>query len=243
MQRPIPTLIPKPAAALLGLALSLFALSLAVPTAASPEGQIVIRGAASGSHLRLTVKRDRIFVDGRMARHRPVGCHFTNGRNGAVCPLDGVGGIEIAMGPQGDMVEILDRLPIPLTARLGGGSDKMIANGEPDTCYPEGSRRNRCVGGPGRDICFTGQRNSDCVGGAGRDYCRHGRGSDGCWGGRGDDVCVMGPGHDGCHGGPGNDRLYGGSASDQLYGGPGRDFCDGGRGWGKSHGCETGPRR
>jgi hypothetical protein len=243
MQRPIPTLIPRPAAALLALALSLFALSLAVPTAASPEGQIVIRGAASGSHLRLTVKRDRIFVDGYMAAHRPVGCHFTNGRNGAVCPLDGVGGIEIAMGPQGDMVEILDRLPIPLTARLGGGSDKMIANGEPDTCYPEGSRRNRCVGGPGRDICFTGQRNSDCVGGAGRDYCRHGRGSDGCWGGRGDDICVMGPGHDGCHGGPGNDRLYGGSSSDQLYGGPGRDFCDGGRGWGKSHHCETGPRR
>lgn len=238
-----PPPISRSAAALLALALSLFALSLAVPTAAIPEGQIVIRGAASGSHLRLTVKRDRIFVDGRMARHRPVGCHFTNHHHAAVCPLNGVGAIEIAMGPEGDMVEILDRLPIPLTARLGGGSDKMIANGEPDTCYPEGARRNRCVGGPGRDICFTGQRNSDCVGGSGADYCHHGDGSDGCWGGRGDDICVMGPGHDGCHGGPGDDRLYGGRASDQLYGGPGRDFCDGGRGRGKSHGCETGPRR
>jgi Ca2+-binding RTX toxin-like protein len=238
-----PPPISRSAAALLALALSLFALSLAVPTAAIPEGQIVIRGAASGSHLRLTVKRDRIFVDGRMARHRPVGCRFTNHHHAAVCPLNGVGAIEIAMGPQGDMVEILDRLPIPLTARLGGGSDKMIANGEPDTCYPEGARRNRCVGGPGRDICFTGQRNSDCVGGSGADYCHHGDGSDGCWGGRGDDVCVMGPGHDGCHGGPGDDRLYGGPASDQLYGGPGRDFCDGGPGRGKSHGCETGPRR
>lgn len=228
---------------MLALAASLLALSLAAPTAATPEGQIVIRGAASGSHLRLTVERDRIVVDGRMARHRPVGCHFTIGRHGAVCPLDGVGAIEIAMGPEGDMVEVLDRLPIPLTARLGGGSDKMVANGEPDTCYPEGSRRNRCVGGPGSDVCFTGQRNSDCVGGGGRDYCHHGRGSDGCWGGRGDDVCVMGAGHDGCHGGPGDDRIYGGPASDQLYGGPGRDFCDGGRGRGKSHHCETGPRR
>lgn len=242
MQNPIPSQIPRPAAALLTLALSLFALSLAVPTAAIPEGQIVIRGTASGSHLRLSVKGDRIFVDGHMARHRPVGCHFTNGRHGAVCPLDEVGAIEIAMGPEGDMVEILDRLPIPVTARLGGGSDKMIANGEPDTCYPEGARRNRCVGGPGRDICFTGQRNSDCVGGGGPDYCHHGSGSDGCWGGRGDDVCVMGGGHDGCHGGAGDDRLYGGPASDQLYGGPGRDFCDGGRGRGKSHECETGPR-
>ncbi len=243
MQRPIPSQISRPAAAALALAVTILALALAVPTEATPEGRIVIRGAASGSHLRLTVKRDRIFVDGRMARHRPVGCHFTIGRHGAVCPLDGVGAIEIAMGPEGDMVEVLDRLPIPLTARLGGGSDKMIANGEPDTCYPEGARRNRCVGGPGSDICFTGQRNSDCVGGSGRDYCHHGRGSDGCWGGRGDDICVMGGGHDGCHGGAGDDRLYGGSWSDQLYGGPGRDFCDGGRGPGKSHHCEAGPRR
>lgn len=237
-----PTPISRSAAALLALALSLLALSLVAPTAAIPEGQIVIRGAASGSHLRLTVEQDRVVVDGRMAP-QPVGCHFTIGRHGAVCPLDGVGAIEIAMGPEGDMVEVLDRLPVPLTARLGGGSDKMIANGEPDTCYPEGARRNRCVGGPGRDICFTGQRNSDCVGGGGRDYCHHGGGSDGCWGGRGDDICVMGPGHDGCHGGPGDDSLYGGPASDQLYGGPGRDFCDGGPGRGKSHGCETGPRR
>lgn len=242
MRKPIPSQIPGRAAALLALALSLFALTLAVPTAAIPEGQIVIRGAESGSHLRLTVKDERILVDGRMARH-PVGCHFTSSRHRAVCPLGGIGAIEIAMGPEGDMVEVLNRLPIPLTARLGGGSDKMIANGEPDTCYPEGAMRNRCVGGPGRDICFTGQRNSDCVGGGGADYCHHGRGSDGCWGGRGDDVCVMGGGHDGCHGGPGDDRLYGGPSSDQLYGGPGRDFCDGGPGRGKSHECETGPRR
>jgi hypothetical protein len=241
--RPNSTRISKPAAALLALAISLVALSIAIPTEASTDGRIVIRGATSGSHLQLTVKRDRVFVDGRMAAHRPAGCHFTHHHIRAVCPLSDVGGIEIDMGPEGDMVEILDRLPVPVTAHLGGGSDKMIANGERDTCYPGGARRNRCVGGPGRDICITGQRNSDCVGGGGNDYCRHGDGSDGCWGGPGDDVCVMGPGHDGCHGGAGNDRLYGGSASDQLYGGPGYDFCDGGPGRGKSHGCETGPRR
>ena len=42
---------------------------------------------------------------------------------------------------------------------------KFIGNGEPDTCYSEGSRRNRCVGGSGRDICTTGNRNNDTVAG------------------------------------------------------------------------------
>ena len=140
------------------------------------------------------------------------------------------------------MVEILDRLPVPVTAHLGGGSDMMIANGERDTCYPEGSRRNRCVGGPGRTSASPAT-NSDCVGGAGDDYCRHGDGSDGCWGGPGDDVCVMGPGQDGCHGGPGNDRLYGGPASDQLLRRPRpRLLRRGTAACGKSHGCEAGPR-
>jgi Ca2+-binding RTX toxin-like protein len=217
------------------------ALCLAVPTAASPEGQIVIRGASSGSHLRLSVNGSQIVVSGYLAAGQQVGCRVTSTRIEAVCPTEGAAAIEIDMGPSGDMVEILDKLPIPLTAHLGAGSDKMIANGERDTCYSEGSKRNRCVGGPGDDICITGQRNSDCVGGAGDDYCEHGAGSDGCWGGPGDDVCVMHSGQDGCHGDAGNDRLYGGPDPDQLYGGPGRDFCDGGSGVGKSHDCETGP--
>jgi hypothetical protein len=217
-------------------------LALTVATTASPEGTIAIRGARSGSHLQLTVSGGAIVVHGIMATHNQVGCHFTHNRNASVCPLDGVGSLTIDMGPQGDMVEILDRLPIPVTAYLGAGEDKMVANGEPDTCYPGETRRNRCVGGPGDDICITGDRNSDCVGGEGDDYCEHGDGSDGCWGGPGEDVCVMHSGEDGCHGGPGNDRLYGGPAPDQLYGGPGYDFCDGGAGVGKSHDCEAGPR-
>lgn len=217
------------------------AISLVVPGSASPQGQIVIRGAASGSHLTLTVSGGRVVVDGYMAPDRPQGCRFTRGRNGAACPLGGVASITIVMGPHGDLVEVLDRLPVPLTAHLGGGSDKLIANGERDTCYSEGARRNRCTLGGGDDVCITGNRNSDCVGGPGDDYCRHGNGSDGCWGGPGDDVCVMRGGEDGCHGGPGDDHLYGGPDPDQLYGGPGRDFCDGGRGVGRSHGCEAGP--
>jgi Ca2+-binding RTX toxin-like protein len=177
-----------------------------------------------------------------MSPARPEGCHWRRQRLIAVCPLEGAS-IELNMGPSGDMVEVLDRLPVPLTIRLGGGSDKFIGNGEPDTCYPQGARRNRCVGGPGNDVCITGPRNSDCVGGPGNDFCRHKTGSDGCWGGPGRDICLMGPGQDGCHGGPGNDRLYGGASPDQLYGGRGFDLCDGGPGWGRSHACETGPRR
>ena len=63
-------------------------------------------------------------------------------------------------GSGGDKVEVLDKLPIPLTIHLGAGSDKFIGNGERDTCYPEGAKRNRCYGGAGDDICITGQRNT-----------------------------------------------------------------------------------
>jgi hypothetical protein len=210
---------------------------------ATPQGQIVVHGAASGSHLRLSVKGPRLVVEGLMAHARPTGCRFTRGRVVAVCPLRGANRIEVNMGPSGDFVEVLDRLPAPLTVRLGDGSDKFIGNGERDTCYPEGARRNRCVGRGGDDICITGQRNSDCVGGPGNDYCKHGAGSDGCWGGPGRDICIMGRGQDGCHGEGGRDKLYGGPDPDKLYGGRDRDHCDGGPGWGYSLTCESGPRR
>jgi len=216
--------------------------SLVAPTAASTAGQIVIYGAASGSHLELTTSGGRLVVNGWMAKQSPQGCHFVSGRDRAVCSLSGADRVELQMGNSGDFVRVDNRLPIPLTAHLGGGSDKFIGNGENDTCYPEGARRNRCVGGPGRDICITGQKNSDCVGDGGKDYCHTGAGSDGCWGGPGDDVCRMGPGKDGCHGGPGNDRIYGGEDGDQLYGGPGWDYCDGEGGLDDTHGCEAGPK-
>jgi hypothetical protein len=212
-------------------------------TAASPQGQVVVRGAASGSHLELSMRGEKLVVEGWMAPAAGAGCRLAHNRGLAVCRLDGAGAVEVDMGPSGDFVEVLERLPVPLTIHLGDGSDKFIGNGERDTCYSEGARRNRCVGGPGDDVCITGERNSDCVGGAGDDYCRHGAGSDGCWGGPGRDVCIMGPGQDGCHGEGGEDRLYGGPSPDRLYGGRDRDHCDGGPGWGYSIECETGPRR
>jgi Ca2+-binding RTX toxin-like protein len=210
---------------------------------ATPQGQIVVHGAASGSHLRLSVDGPRLVVRGLMAHAKPVGCRFKRDRLIAVCRLSGAGGVVVDMGPSGDFVEVNDHLPVPLTVYLGDGSDKFIGNGERDTCYSEGARRNRCVGGGGDDICITGQRNSDCVGGPGNDYCKHGAGSDGCWGGPGRDICIMGPGQDGCHGEGGRDRLYGGPSPDKLYGGRDRDHCDGGPGWGYSLRCETGPLR
>lgn len=216
---------------------------LVLPSAASPDGQIVIYGAASGSTLTLKKKHGRLFVKGYMARAKPRGCRFTRHRMRAVCRLAGAGRIEIKMGDSGDFVRIADKMPLPVTVYLGGGSDKFIGNGERDTCFPGGAKRNRCVGGAGNDVCITGPRNSDCVGGPGNDYCRHGSGSDGCWGGPGRDICIMGPGQDGCHGEGGNDRLYGGPQPDRLYGGRGHDYCDGSPGWGRSQGCTDGPRR
>jgi hypothetical protein len=214
-------------------------LSMLAPTSAAPAVRIVIFGAASGSHLTLTTSGSSILVNGHMAGSQPMGCHARS-RLAAVCPAQEAAAIELEMGPQGDLVEVLDRMPFPLTIHLGAGQDKFIGDGEQDTCLPEGSRRNRCVGGGGNDTCVTGPRNSDCVGGPGNDYCRTSTGSDGCWGGPGNDYCFMGPGEDGCHGGPGNDRLYGGAGADQLYGGPGFDDCDGGPGIGYSHHCESG---
>jgi hypothetical protein len=209
---------------------------------AAPRGEIVVHGAASGSHLRLSTRGHHLVVHGWMARDPGAGCRLAN-RRLAFCSLRRADRIEVDMGSRGDFVKVAERLPLPLTVHLGDGSDKFIGNGENDTCYSEGARRNRCIGGAGDDVCITGRRNSDCVGGAGDDYCQTGAGSDGCWGGPGNDVCRMGRGHDGCHGEAGHDRLFGGPSSDQLYGGDGYDSCDGLPGWGRSHACETGPRR
>lgn len=226
----------------LAVVIAALALLLA-PTAASTAGQIVIHGAAAGSHLELSTHGDTLVVEGRMANHEPTGCRFVGGREKAACNLARADRIEFLMGDSGDFIRANSPLPVPVVAHLGGGSDKFIGNAEKDTCLPEGARRNRCVGGPGNDVCITGEKNSDCVGGAGNDLCRTGAGSDGCWGGPGDDVCEMGPGRDGCHGEGGNDRLLGGPGQDQLYGGPGHDYCDGLPGWGKSHECQAGPGR
>lgn len=223
------------------LALAAAALvALAIPAAAVPEATIVVHGPSSSSHLRLKVVDEAIVVKGNLSQSGQTGCEPGDGPN-IVCPLAGVGAIEVNMGPQEDKVQVLDPLPIPLTTHLGDGSDKLLGNDERDTCYSEGTKRNRCYGFGGDDICITGEQNSDCVGGEGDDYCKHGAGSDGCWGGPGDDVCEMGAGKDGCHGGPGNDRLLGGPDPDQLYGGSGYDYCDGGPGVGYSHTCEAGP--
>lgn len=216
---------------------------LALPSVASPTDRIVVFGTASGSHLKVTKSGGDIFVEGTMASASPQGCSLTDGRRVATCPIAGAGGIEIEMGDSNDFVEVLDPLPFTLTARLGGGEDKFIGNDEKDICFSEGSRRNRCIGEGGNDVCITGSQNSDCVGGEGNDYCRHSDGSDGCWGGPGDDVCYMGPGQDGCHGEAGNDRLFGELSADQLYGGEGFDYCDGGPGTGYSRTCEAGPGR
>lgn len=210
---------------------------------AATQSRIVVYGPRSGSHLTLSMRGDSLVVKGWMAHAKPRGCRFARYRDVAVCSLSDAGSVEVDMGPAGDRVEVLDRLPVPLTVHLGDGSDKFIGNGEDDTCYSEGSRRNRCVGGPGNDICITGDQNSDCVGGSGNDYCQTGDGSDGCWGGPGKDVCRMGPGEDGCHGEGGDDELFGGPGSDQLYGGTSYDQCDGLPGWGQSHECEAGPGR
>jgi Ca2+-binding RTX toxin-like protein len=221
------------------LSLAFLAL-LVAPSVASPAAQIVIYGAEGGTHMTLSTKGDAMIVEGHMTKTQPHGCRFTVYRSVAVCNLSRANSIEIQTGQSGDFVRVLDPLPVPLTIYMGAGSDKFYGNDENDTCYTQGERKNRCVGGGGNDVCITGQKNSDCIGNAGDDYCQHGAGSDGCWGGPGDDICKMGPGKDGCHGEGGNDRIYGGEDGDQLYGGPGWDYCDGESGSNVTHNCEAG---
>ena len=122
--------------------LTLAALLLA-PTAAVPEGKIVIHGPGFSSHLRISVSGGNVLVNGQMADN-PVGCAITEGHRAAVCPIAGAGGMEIVMGPADDKIQVEDPLPMPLLVRLGDGSDKFLGNDEPDTCYSEGSKRNRC---------------------------------------------------------------------------------------------------
>jgi Ca2+-binding RTX toxin-like protein len=208
---------------------------------AGSQGQIVLHGAGSGSHLRLRVDGSRLEVTGQLARRGNVGCKIT--RRGASCGLSKVGMIVVETGPANDKVEVLDRLPVPLTAYLGAGSDKLIGSAEADTCYPQQTPRNRCIGGAGKDACISGPVNTDCVGEGGDDFCQTHGGSDGCWGGPGDDTCLMGRGEDGCHGEGGNDRLYGGAGPDRLYGGAGTDHCNDGPQPGRSAECETILRR
>jgi Ca2+-binding RTX toxin-like protein len=227
--------------ALASLAVAALLLLIAA-SSATPEGRIVIRGAESGTHLQLSVSGSNLIVNGPMA-DATEGCRFIRANAEASCPLADAGSIEIDTGPADDKVTVLDRLPVPLTAYLGNGSDKLTGNGEPDTCYPQGTPRNRCIGEGGDDVCISAPINTDCVGGGGDDYCKTSNGSDGCWGGPGNDTCLMGAGEDGCHGEGGDDRLYGGPGGDQLYGGDGSDICVGEPGLGKARECELRPRR
>jgi hypothetical protein len=204
------------------------------------NGKIVIHGPTDEAHLRVKrISASSLEIHGQYASQ--AGCSLVSGHNTLSCPIGDIKELEFIMGPSNDKVEIESPLPFPVTAHMGAGSDKFIGNDEPDTCYSEGTKRNRCIGNGGNDVCITGNLNSDCVGGSGNDLCEEGAGSDGCFGGPGDDVCIMGAGNDGCHGGPGNDRLDGGPGLDQLYGGSGHDYCDGGPGVGRSHECEAGP--
>ena len=213
-------------------------------TASAGAGPLLIDGRRGGNHVRVWMSANgkRIAIRGNVHVKAPHRCKHMRHHTRFRCRANGVTSVLVSLGGAGDKLEILDSLPVSVTAHLGAGRDKMIGAGEADICFPGPTRRNRCIGGAGNDVCVTGPRNSDCVGGPGNDYCEASTGSDGCWGGSGQDVCKMGPGHDGCHGEGGDDQLFGGSSSDKLYGGPGRDYCDGQRGVGRSYSCEAGPR-
>ena len=73
---------------------------------ASPQGQVVVHGAASGSHLELGMRGDNLVVHGWMGPKAGAGCRLAHNRSLAVCRLAGAGRIEVDMGPSGDFVEV-----------------------------------------------------------------------------------------------------------------------------------------
>src|SRR3954447_23949349 len=84
------------------------AATLALPTVATPAGQIVIYGTHKGSTLTLRTKGSHIFVKGNVARHGLVGCHFARGHRVAVCSSRNASRNEVQMGPSGDFVRVAD---------------------------------------------------------------------------------------------------------------------------------------
>jgi len=103
-------------------------------SSASPRGGIVlIRGADAGSHLRLTVSSGELLVNGQLAAEVPSGCRLAPGYSAASCGLAEISSVVIEMGSANDKITVLDPLPVPLTAYLGSGSDKLIGNTEDDT--------------------------------------------------------------------------------------------------------------
>src|SRR5215217_6672787 len=85
-------------------AIALVAIALlALPGSATTAGKIVIYGSDKGSTLTLHKRHGKIIVRGRMAPHRPRGCHFRRGYRVAVCRPRHKRVIEIKMGRRGDL--------------------------------------------------------------------------------------------------------------------------------------------
>lgn len=209
------------------LAVLALALLTSSATATTPI-EIVIQGPeASSSHLQLTMDGDNLIVNGTLEEGKQAGCEVTHGHNALSCPLSEAVYVAINMGSDSDKVEVLDKLPIPLTIHLGDGSDQFTGSDEADMCYPEGDANNSCDTGGGNDTCIMVTETNKCTGGAGNDICKASAGGDACYGGPGDDVCKMGPGEGKCLGEDGNDHLNGEAGSDHLSGGPGDDYVSG----------------
>jgi Ca2+-binding RTX toxin-like protein len=252
----------RPLAAIVVVLLALPAFGLGAESVDVRQGgPLVIQGDDTGDHVYIGTSGSEYVIQGYMPGPTPQGCTTEQPHKVVHCDGTGVTSVEVDMGGSSDKLEVVDPLPVPLAVHLGAGSDKLIGNDEPDTCYQDATNRNRCIGNGGDDVCIGGPRRGDCLGGSGNDTCVAMADNDGCWGGSGDDTCKMGPGSDECYGdagndtciagggndlcegGGGNDRLIGGGGTDGVHGGPGRDYCDGGPGPENARSCESGPSR
>ena len=188
--------------------------ALALPATASTGGEIVIRGADSGSSLevgvsgregvrpRLSGTRPAAGMQGDQPWHRrrmPAGgSRWSRSRHGSVGRL--------RPGRRATC-----RCPSPPTSAPARTSSSATASPTPAT--PEGLptqplRRRRRQ----RRLHHRQPRTATASAAPATTTARPAPAATAAGAAPGDDVCCMGAGEDGCHGDAGNDRLYGGPA-------------------------------
>jgi Ca2+-binding RTX toxin-like protein len=102
------------------------------------------------------------------------------------CKAPEISGFEVNAGGGSDTVVFTSDIPVPVTIRGGGGSDRLTG----------GNGSDKIIGGPGDDV-LAGQGGDDWIlGGPGADRLLGGTGNDQLRGGPGKDTLVGGPGHD-----------------------------------------------
>jgi RTX calcium-binding nonapeptide repeat (4 copies) len=139
-----------------------------------------------------------------------------------LCDAPPIAAFEVNGEAGDDVVEVGDKVLVPVTLSGGPGDDRMFG-GLGEDKLSGGDGFDRLQGGGGSDSIAAGAGSDIAMGGWGNDQLAGEGGQDSLVGGGGDDSLAGGLRHDSLYGGIGRDRLDGGEGRDSLFGGPGDD--------------------